>query len=101
MDVANFFAKWLQDMADTQSLRGDGRIHSVVPGVTTIHHEGGPAWADAAVICPWTLYQCYGDVRILEQCWPMMAWFMDFLTAPARTKCGPSRLTNGRATATG
>jgi alpha-L-rhamnosidase len=79
MDVANFFAKWLTDMADTQALAGDGRIHSVVPGVTSIYHEGGPAWADAAVICPWTLWQCYGDTRILEQCWPMMLWFMDFL----------------------
>jgi alpha-L-rhamnosidase len=92
MDVANFFAKWLADMADTQALRGDGRIHSVVPGVKTIHHEGGPAWADAAVICPWTIYLCYGDRRILQQCWPMMSWFMDFLgrTCPNKVRPDPS-----------
>jgi alpha-L-rhamnosidase len=85
MDVANFFTKWLADMADTQALHGDGRIHSVVPGVKSIHHEGGPAWADAAVICPWTLYQCYGDTRNLEQCWPMMTRFMDFLRANSKS----------------
>src|SRR5437762_5696161 len=50
MNIANFFTKWLQDMADAQDK--DGRIPSVVPHVKTIHHEGGPAWADAAIICP-------------------------------------------------
>jgi len=77
MDVANFFTKWLTDMADAQG--EDGRIPSVVPHVKSIHNEGGPAWADAAVICPWTIYICYGDTRILEQCWPMMSRFMQFL----------------------
>jgi alpha-L-rhamnosidase len=64
MDVANFFTKWLQDVADAQD--SDGRIPSVVPHVATLYHEGGPAWADAAVICPWTLYLCYGDTAILD-----------------------------------
>jgi alpha-L-rhamnosidase len=77
MDVANFFAKWLTDMADSQG--EDGRIPSVVPSVDSIYGEGGPAWADAAVICPWTVYLCYGDTRILEQCYPMMQRFMKFL----------------------
>jgi alpha-L-rhamnosidase len=77
MDVANFFAKWLQDVADAQD--SDGRIPSVVPHVATLYYEGGPAWADAAVICPWTLYLCYGDTAILRQCWPMMSRFMGFL----------------------
>ena len=27
--------------------------------------DGGPAWADAVVIVPWTMYLCYGDRRIL------------------------------------
>ncbi|WP_428938000.1 glycoside hydrolase family 78 protein [Fontivita pretiosa] len=79
MDVANFFTKWLRDMADSQG--EDGRIPSVVPHVRSIHDEGGPAWADAAVICPWIIYLCYGDKRILEDCWPMMSRFMDFLQA--------------------
>jgi alpha-L-rhamnosidase len=47
--------------------------------VTSIHHEGGPAWADAAIICPWSIYQCYGDARLLEQHWPMMTRFMGWL----------------------
>ena len=77
MDVAGFFTKWIQDVADSQG--EDGRIPSVVPSVTSIYGEGGPAWADAAVICPWTLYLCYGDTRILEDAWPMMSRFMGFI----------------------
>ncbi len=77
MDVANFFAKWLTDVADAQY--EDGHIPSVVPHVTSIHHEGGPAWADAAVICPWWVYQTYGDTRIIEDCWPMMTRFVGWM----------------------
>ena len=77
MDVANFFTKWLTDVADAQD--AEGRIPSVVPHIKSFYHEGGPAWADAAVICPWTIYLCYGDEKILEQCWPTMARFMAFL----------------------
>jgi alpha-L-rhamnosidase len=77
MDVANFFTKWLTDMADAQD--AEGRIPSVVPHIKSFYPEGGPAWADAAVICPWTIYLCYGDTKILEQCWPMMTRFMTFL----------------------
>jgi alpha-L-rhamnosidase len=77
MNVAGFFTKWLQDMADSQGK--DGRIPSVVPHVSSIHGEGGPAWADAAIICPWTIYRCYGDERILQNCYPMMERFVQFL----------------------
>jgi alpha-L-rhamnosidase len=77
MDVANFFIKWLQDVADSQG--EDGRIPSVVPHVESIYGEGGPAWADAAIICPWTVYLCYGDKRMLETQYPMMLGFMRFL----------------------
>jgi len=97
MHVASFFDKWLQDMADTQALAGDGRIHSVVPGVTSIYSEGGPAWADAAVICPWTVYLCYGDTRILADRWEMMSRFMQFLarTCPDHVRADESKKWRG------
>ncbi len=77
MDVANFFTKWLTDVADAQG--DDGRIPSVVPDVKSLYGEGGPAWADAAIICPWTVYLCYGDSQILRDCYPTMQRFMGFL----------------------
>ncbi len=66
MDVAAFFTKWQQDIADSQGSKG--QIPPVVPNTDLgiNDNDGGPAWADAAVICPWNVYLCYGDTRIFE-----------------------------------
>ncbi|MCB8947879.1 MAG: family 78 glycoside hydrolase catalytic domain [Ardenticatenaceae bacterium] len=79
MNVAAFFTKWLQDLRADQLL--DGRIPFVVPDVLTAMNPAGTssagaaAWSDAAVICPWTIYLCYGDIRLLaEQYESMVAW---------------------------
>jgi alpha-L-rhamnosidase len=77
MNVAGFFTKWLQDVADAQY--DDGHVPSVVPHVKSIHHEGGPAWADAVIICPWWIYQSYGDTRIIEDRWENMTRFMNWM----------------------
>jgi alpha-L-rhamnosidase len=71
MNVAGFMTKWLKDLAADQ--REDGRVPHVVPDV--LGDGGSAAWSDAAVICPWTIYLCYGDKRILaEQYGSMTAW---------------------------
>ena len=57
--------------------------------------DGGPAWADAGVICPWTIYQVYGDRRLLERQYPSMVKFVEFcrkrstpeLLPPAQFHC--------------
>ena len=69
----------------------DGAIPSVVPDATDVAKDGGPAWADAVIICPWTIYQCYGDTRILESSYPAMVRFMDFLlgSSPGFIRCAP------------
>ncbi len=76
MDVAAFFTKWLRDLAADQ--REDGSIPHVIPDVlgrSSGGATGSTAWADAGVICPWTIYLCYGDRRILEaQYESMTAW---------------------------
>lgn len=72
MDVSGFFTKWQQDLNDTQSK--EGYIPNFIPtykrtlkkpSLSAI--DGGPAWSDAFIICPWTVYLCYGDTRILER----------------------------------
>jgi alpha-L-rhamnosidase len=74
-DVAAFFTKWLVDVDDGQSSAGS--FSDVSPNV------GGngsvPAWGDAGVICPWTIYEVYGDKRILEQHLPAMTKWVDYL----------------------
>ena len=38
----------------------------------------GTAWADAGVICPWTIWQFYGDTRVIDDCWDPMTRFMEW-----------------------
>jgi alpha-L-rhamnosidase len=91
-DVQAFFNKWLVDLADGQ--RADGQFPMVAP-VKVAGDDGGPAWADAGVICPWTIYQVYGDRRVLERQYPSMVKFVEFcrkrstpdLLPPARFHC--------------
>jgi alpha-L-rhamnosidase len=40
-----------------------------------------PAWSDAVVICPWTIYVCYGDRKILEDNYEAMARYINFIEA--------------------
>ncbi|WP_165221750.1 family 78 glycoside hydrolase catalytic domain [Aquisphaera insulae] len=84
-DVQAFFNKWLVDLADGQ--RKDGQFPMVAP-VKVAGDDGGPAWADAGVICPWTIYQVYGDRRVLERQYPSMVKFVEF----CRSRCTPEML---------
>ncbi len=81
MDVAGFFQKWLLDLEDAQD--ADGAVPPVAPMVRSSPlarlADGGPAWADAVAICPWTLYRCYGDARLLEARLDGMQAYLDFL----------------------
>jgi len=74
-DTHAFFTKWLVDLADAQ--RADGQFPRVAP-VKTGNNDGGPAWADAGIICPWTIYEVYGDKQILHKYYEGMARFIDF-----------------------
>jgi alpha-L-rhamnosidase len=77
-DVASFFTKWQQDMADGQT--DSGAIARIAPSVFIDHREnGGPAWADAVIICPWIVYRCYGDKRLLERHYDSMRGFIAYL----------------------
>lgn len=74
-DVQAFFTKWLVDLEDSQ--RSDGQFPQVAP-LKVAGDDGGPAWADAGVICPWTIYKMYGDKRILETHYDAMKRFIAF-----------------------
>ncbi len=83
MDIAGFFTKWTRDLEDAQY--PNGAYPSVAPNLPTWSiGEGGPAWADAGVICPWTIYQCYGDIRLLEEHYASMQRFIEFLSQTSR-----------------
>jgi len=76
-DVAAFFTKWLTDVDDAQFV--DGRFTNVSPDCSG--DAGVPGWGDAGVICPWILYQAYGDTRILERHFDAMSRWVDWSKA--------------------
>ncbi len=59
-DVAAFFGKWLDDVADAQ--HPSGAFSDIAPRLN-VPWAGAPAWGDAGVIVPWTLHKMYGDTR--------------------------------------
>lgn len=75
-DIGAFFTKWLVDLIQ-DSQQADGSFAHVAPDV--IHEGGAVAWGDAALICPWLMYQFYGDVRVIEKHYDRMVLGMAFL----------------------
>jgi len=75
MDVASFFTKWMADVVDGQS--EDGKFPDVAPNMAA-SGSGSAAWADAGIICPWTIYKVYNDTQILEQHYPAMQKWIQF-----------------------
>jgi alpha-L-rhamnosidase len=82
MDMAAMLAKFARDMTDEQT--PDGAFPDVCPYVSAggaLPPAGAPAWMDAGVIVPWTIYMCYGDQRILERHVDSMLRYVDFVAS--------------------
>jgi len=77
-DVAAFFTKWMDDVTDAQS--PEGGFPDVAPRLVDLS-DGAPAWGDAGVIVPWTIYQVYGDTRLLETNYAAMARWIEYLSS--------------------
>lgn len=75
MDVQSFFHKWILAMIDAQLANGD--FTKIAP-MKEVSGSGGPAWADAGIICPWAIYEIYNDKSILEKHYDAMAKFVTF-----------------------
>lgn len=86
MDIAAFFTKWMIDMKDAQL--ENGCYADVAPRLDL--GGGSPAWADAGIICPYAIYETYGDVRILQRHYNAMTKYMNFLEARAKNFLQPA-----------
>jgi alpha-L-rhamnosidase len=75
-DVAAFFAKWLDDVADAQDESG---VYPDIAPRLNIPWAGAPAWADGGVIVPWTVWKMYGDTAILDRHFDGMTRWMEYL----------------------
>jgi alpha-L-rhamnosidase len=90
MDTALFFKKWLRDLKSEQL--ENGGVPFVVPSVSLVIPKfmedkdmcySSCGWGDAAVICPWTVYLCYGDLRILEDQYDSMKAWVEYIYCQA------------------
>jgi len=75
-DIAGFMTKWTRDVDDAQSKAGG--FSDVSPRMVD-QSDGAPAWGDAGVIVPWTIYQAYGDKRILSVHYKAMAKWIAYI----------------------
>jgi alpha-L-rhamnosidase len=85
-DAAAFYTKWLRELMESQ--RPSGAFPGYAPYPFQHGWDFGTAWADAGVICPWTLWQAYGDTRLLERCWPFMVRFLEWRQATSKDFLG-------------
>ncbi|MGI6083163.1 MAG: family 78 glycoside hydrolase catalytic domain [Limnochordia bacterium] len=76
MDAASFFAKYMNAVEDGQA--DTGAFPHVAPAVEE-YRFGSPAWGDAGVIVPWTVYLCYGDTTILAKHYEAMKRWIAYL----------------------
>ncbi len=87
-DSASFYEKWLRDLALDQ--QDDGAVPHVIPNVlshsTREGDSGAAGWADSAVVVPWTLYVSYGDRRVLEEQYPSMKSWVEYMRKQAGSR---------------
>ncbi|WP_159565327.1 alpha-L-rhamnosidase [Budvicia diplopodorum] len=104
MQTRNFFAKWLTDLAFDQT--DEGGVPHVVPDILTGKCDNdrflsqgrthsAAAWADAAVINPWTLYLMYGDKQTLENQYASMKGWIEFMRTHSKNHLWGYRLQFG------
>ena len=85
-DVAAFYTKWIRELMESQ--RPGGEFPGYAPYPFQHGWSFGSAWCDAGVICPWTIWQSYGDTRIIERCWPNLVKFMDWRKSTSKDFLG-------------
>ena len=80
-DMATAYSKIMNDMEASQL--ENGCIPTIAPEYVRFDSgfEDTPEWGSAFIICPWYIYQWYGDRRLIEEHYPAMQKFLDYLTS--------------------
>jgi alpha-L-rhamnosidase len=81
LDVSSFFTKWLKDVAADQ--KPGGEVPDVIPDILSkqgsLTTQPSAGWGDVSVIAPWTMFLVYGDKRILENQYPSMKAWVEYI----------------------
>ena len=81
-DTERFFKKWLHDLAADQ--RESGEVGQVIPDLMP-EGDSSAAWGDASTICPWQVYQTYGDQTVLADQFDSMCKWVDYIGLVTKT----------------
>ena len=94
MNCEDFYRKFLWDLRYDQVMYTHGDIPMFSPCLKD-GAPGGPAWADAAVVIPWTMYEHYGNLDHLREAYPLMKDYMEVLIGKDQADGGTHILTSG------
>jgi alpha-L-rhamnosidase len=73
-DTERFFTKWSRDWSDVQ--QPDANMPFTAP---TYNGGGGPMWSSTLVHLPWLTYLYFGDPKAMQENYPALRRWMDFL----------------------
>ncbi|MGA2581874.1 MAG: glycoside hydrolase family 78 protein [Tepidisphaeraceae bacterium] len=80
-NIAPLYSKWLIDVADSQ--KPNGSIPDVAPAYWSTYNDD-VTWPSLEVIEPGMLYEQYGDRRVLENNYPVMARWMALMKSKVK-----------------
>jgi alpha-L-rhamnosidase len=80
-DMAAFSTRWLRNVAQEQC--PDGQVPMVVPYWSSYRGSAGGSdssagWGEVCIVVPWTLFERYGDIGVLEENWPTMTRWVEY-----------------------
>lgn len=78
-NLASLYAKIMDDMAASQL--ENGAIPTIAPEYVRFADgfEDTPEWGCSFIICPWYIYQWYGDKRLIIKYYPAMKRYLEYL----------------------
>ncbi|MER7559024.1 family 78 glycoside hydrolase catalytic domain [Nocardioides sp. NPDC126508] len=80
-DSTNFLSHFQDSTIDSQELYGlDGAQYTAtVPGGAFAIPAPMSGWSDTGVVVPWTVWQMSGDTTIIDDSWPSMTKYLDWI----------------------
>jgi alpha-L-rhamnosidase len=74
-NLAPLYANWMAAWVDCNR-RGEGLPHTAP---APYNAGGGPYWCGFVIMAPWNTYLNYGSPKILEQYYPLMRQWLDYV----------------------
>ena len=85
-DVSSFYTKWIADIED--SMTPQGALDDVAPGYWKFYSDD-VTWPATFIIVAAAIHEQYGDRRIIQDHYPAMKRWMDYMTAQIKDDLMP------------